>query len=222
MAAPEPDRLHDRGRAGLELVRRLAIGDAVLEHLADHLAAAVERRHGLEMLVLAVEHADAGRPVELVTGEDVEIAAEVLHVDVEMDGGLRAVDSTGMPRACARRTTSFTGTRVPSMFDMWVIATILVRGESSFSNSSMRKLPSSSTGAHLMHRALALAQEMPGHDVGMVLHDREHDLVARLDALAAERVGDQVDRLGGVAGEDDLLRCAAALRKARTFSRAPS
>jgi hypothetical protein len=55
------------------------------------------------------------------------------------------------------------------------------------------------------HRALPLAQEMPRHDVGMVLHDREHDLVARLDALAAERIGDEVDRLGGVAGEDDLL-----------------
>ena len=27
----EPDRLHDRWRAGLEPVRRLAIGDAVLE-----------------------------------------------------------------------------------------------------------------------------------------------------------------------------------------------
>ena len=55
------------------------------------------------------------------------------------------------------------------------------------------------------HRALALAQEMPRHDVGMVLHDREHDLVARLDALARERIGDEIDRLGGVAGEDDLL-----------------
>ena len=29
------------------------------------------------------------------------------------------------------------------------------------------------------HRAMPLAQEMPGHDVGVVLHDREHDLVAR-------------------------------------------
>ena len=28
------------------------------------------------------------------------------------------------------------------------------------------------------HRAMALPEEMPGHDVGMVLHDREHDLVA--------------------------------------------
>jgi hypothetical protein len=39
----------------------------------------------------------------------------------------------------------------------------------------------------------------------MVLHDGEHDLVTGLDALAAERVGDQIDRLGGVAGEDNLF-----------------
>ncbi len=88
----EPDRLHDRRRAGLEFVRRLAIGDAVLEHFADHLAAAVERRHGVEMLVFAVQHADPGRAVKLVAGEDVEIAIDVAHVDVEMHGALRAVD----------------------------------------------------------------------------------------------------------------------------------
>ena len=106
------------------------------------------------------------------------------------------------------------------MFDMWVIATILVRGERSFSNSSMRKLPSSSTGAHLMHGALALAQEMPRHDVGVVLHDREHDLVARLDALAAERIGDEVDRLGGVAREDDLLGALGVEEAAHLLARA--
>ena len=32
------------------------------------------------------------------------------------------------------------------------------------------------------HRALALAQEMPRHDVGMMLHDGENDFTARLDA----------------------------------------
>ena len=44
-------------------------------------------------------------------------------------------------------TTSLIGTAVPSTFHICVMATILVRGVSSFSNSSMRKLPSSSTGA---------------------------------------------------------------------------
>src|SRR6202043_2333151 len=43
---PQADRLHDRWRAGLELVRRLPIGDAVLEDLPDHLAAAVKRQIG--------------------------------------------------------------------------------------------------------------------------------------------------------------------------------
>ena len=70
------------------------------------------------------------------------------------------------------------------------------------------------------HRALALAQEMPGHDVGVMLHDREHDLVARLDALAPERVGDQVDGLGGVAGEDDLFRARRIEEGADVLARA--
>ena len=217
----EPDRLHDRRRAGLEPVRRLAIGDAILEHFADHLAAAVERRHRGELLVLAVEHADAGRPVELVAGEGIEIAADVLHVDVEMHRRLAPSTSTGMPRACASFTTSFTGTTVPSTFDMCVIATILVRGVEQLLELVDEEIAVVVDRRPFDHRALALAQEMPRHDVGVVLHDREHDLVAGLDALARERIGDEVDRLGGVAGEDDLLG-AAALRNARTFSRAPS
>ncbi len=70
------------------------------------------------------------------------------------------------------------------------------------------------------HRALALAQEMPGHDVGVMLHDREHDLVARLDALAPEGVGDEVDRLGGIAGEDDLLRPLGVEERPHLLARA--
>ena len=53
--------------------------------------------------------------------------------------------------------------------------------------------------------AVTLPEEMPGHDVGMVLHDREHDLVAGLDVRLAPGRRHEVDRLGGVAGEDDLF-----------------
>ena len=55
------------------------------------------------------------------------------------------------------------------------------------------------------HRAAPLAVVMPGHDVGMVLEDGEHDLVALPDPHAAERLRDEVDPLGRGAGEDDLL-----------------
>ena len=94
------------------------------------------------------------------------------------------------------------------MFDMCVIATILVRGVKQLLELVDEEIALLVHRRPFDHRALALAQEMPGHDVGVVLHDREHDLVARLDALARERIGDEVDRLGGVAGEDDLLGAA--------------
>ena len=55
------------------------------------------------------------------------------------------------------------------------------------------------------HRALTLAQEMPRHDVGVMLHDRKYDFIAGLDALAAESIGDEIDGLGGIASEDDLF-----------------
>ncbi len=44
----------------------------------------------------------------------------------------------------------------------------------------------------------------------MVLEVRDHHLVARLEARRHEAPGDQVDRLGGAAGEDDLLDLAGA------------
>ena len=46
---------------------------------------------------------------------------------------------------------------------------------------------------------------MPRHDVGVVLHDRNDDLVALADIRLTPGRRHQVDRLGGAAGENDLL-----------------
>ena len=86
--------------------------------------------------------------------------------------------STGMPRACAMRTTSLIGTTVPSTFDMCVMATIRVRWREQAFELVEQELAESGDRRPFEHAALALAVEMPGHDVGMVLHDGEHDLVA--------------------------------------------
>ena len=53
-------------------------------------------------------------------------------------------------------------------------------------------------------RALPLLQEIPGHDIGMVLHDGEHDLVALPDMRGAIGACNEVDGFRGIAGEDDL------------------
>ena len=66
--------------------------------------------------------------------------------------GVRCTPSitTLAPAAWAAAVMAVMSGIVPIAFDIWVSDTTLVRGEISFSNSSMRKLPSSSMGAHLI------------------------------------------------------------------------
>jgi hypothetical protein len=54
-------------------------------------------------------------------------------------------------------------------------------------------------------RAGTLTDELPRHDVGVVLHRRDQDLVAGLEKRQRKAVGDGVDRLRGAAGEDDFV-----------------
>ena len=89
--SPQPHGRDDCGRTRLELVRRLAISNRLFGYFADHLATAQERRQAVEPFALRVKRTDAGRTIELVTREDIEIAIEVLHVRREMHGALAAV-----------------------------------------------------------------------------------------------------------------------------------
>src|SRR6185503_12168764 len=88
----EPNRLHDRRRTRLESVRRLAVSDAILEHLMNHFATAVERWHPHKMLVLPVKSANTGRSIKLVCGYDIEIAVNVANIDVEVHRPLGTID----------------------------------------------------------------------------------------------------------------------------------
>ena len=90
-----------------------------------------------------------------------------------------------MPRACASLTTSLTGTMVPSAFDIWVIATSLGPRRQQLLEFVDQEIAFVVDRRPFDHGAMALPEEMPGHDVGMVLHDREHDLVALPDVRLA-------------------------------------
>ena len=61
-------------------------------------------------------------------------------------------------------------------------------------------------GHELEVGVLLLGEQLPGHEVGVVLHLGEHDRVRPADVPAAPGVGDEVDGLGRVADEDDLAR----------------
>ena len=76
-------------------------------------------------------------------------------------------------------------------------------------------------GDELEVGVLLLDEELPRDEVGVMLHLGQDDDVAARDVLAAPRIGDEVDRLRGIAGEDDLVgvgrvdefcdRCARSL-----------
>ena len=50
-------------------------------HETDHVAAALIRRHFFQQFRAAVQYSDPRRAKNLMTGEGVEIAIEILHVD---------------------------------------------------------------------------------------------------------------------------------------------
>ena len=86
--AMKADLLDDAGRPRLELHRRVGPGDRVARDLADHVAAAQEGAHLGLPLTPDIDPARSRRPVKLVPGDRVEIAADGLHVDRHVDGGL--------------------------------------------------------------------------------------------------------------------------------------
>ena len=58
--------------------------------------------------------------------------------------------------------------------------------------------------------AALVREHLPGHDVRVVLHLGDHDLVAGADVGAAPALRDQVDALGGATDEDELVRMLGA------------
>ncbi len=197
----KPHALGDRRGAGLELPGQLVPGRGVELHLRDHVAAAEERPHRLEQLATAVQHADAGRPERLVTGPDVEVRAELGHVRPGICGtACEASTSVSAPAARARAAISATGLIVPSTFETCANATSFTRPPASSCVELVeRELALVGHGQVAQLGARLLAQELPGHDVRVVLHVRDHHLVAGRDVLAPPRVRHEVDRLGRVA-----------------------
>ena len=72
---------------------------------------------------------------------------------------------------------------------------------------------------HTQACALLLAEDLPRHDVRVMLHLGDDDLVAGADVRAAVGLGDEVDGLGRAADEDDLLRVGRVEEPPDRFAR---
>ena len=202
----ESDGLGNGGRAGLEAVGgglEFAVGEA---DAGNHFAPAVEGFHGREDVPSAPKDADPGRAAHFVAGERQKIAAEFAHVEREVAGALRRINQRsdpGQPRPGAE----FGGgiDRAERVRDVNEGENFHRAGEEFVKVRQIEE----SIGSHRDEAqacAFAFGQELPRHEVAVMLHLGEENDVARAHMGVAPGAGHQVDALGRAAGEDDLVR----------------
>ena len=174
-----------------------------IETDGDHVPAAEERRHRLEDLRAAVQHADAGRAVDLVAGPDVEVGVDLADVDRDLRDRLRAVDADD--RTGGVRARDDVGDRVDRAGGVRDVAD---RDELDRAGREMAveivelKDALVVDADDLEVRADLLAEHVPRHEVRVMLHLRHDDGVAGADVRAPPRVRDEVHGLGRVLRED--------------------
>ena len=206
----EAQHVGHRGGAGLELEGQHVVGGTLELDVGNHLAAAVVGRHGVEQLLFAIEHAYAHGAVHLVRREAVEVAAEGLHVDGCVCHCLRAVDKHG--DAVRVGYACHVGHGVDGaegVAHMGGCHEACARGEELAVGLDVEH-PFVAVGHKAQHGFVVLGGELPWHEVGVVLHGGNNNLVALAQRHLRERGGNEVDALGGAPREDDLARFGGA------------
>ena len=203
----QADRFDDGGRAGLELRGHRRPFGFLEGDVADHVAATEHRRHAVKQFKPRPQHADAGRAVQLVAGEAVEVATDRLHIDAPVHRGLRAVEQHLRTMRVGERDDAFDrrngAEHVRHMRDG--DEADLAIGKLGLKVVHV-EFAAVGDAADAKFVALVVAQHLPRDDVGVVFKFADQHRLAGLHHAAAPAMGDEVHRLGAVAGEDDLAR----------------
>ena len=195
--------IHKVGGTGLELERQFGIGGLLEAHMRDHLPSPLVGRHLLKPPLLAVKHTYTRRAIHLVAREGVEIGVKIAHVHLHVRGGLRAVHKHWHTHGVGIAHHLLYGVHCAEH-----IGDMAYRHQTGALAEQIAVLleVKASVGMHRHHTqpyALARAEKLPGHYVGVVLHDGEYYLVAVLHE-APETRGHEVYPLSGAAGENNL------------------
>ncbi len=177
----------------------------------DHVAAAQEGGHGLKDGAAGPEDADAGGSQHFVAGKGQEVGINGADVDRQVGHALGAVDQeqgAGGVNPAGDVGDGVDGAQdVGHAGDAHELDPLAVGGQQAI--QIVEEQPALGVEAdELEPSAGGLGQELPGDEVGVVLHLGQDDDVVLADVGPAPGVGDQVDGLGGVADKDDFARAA--------------
>jgi len=141
-----------------------------------------------------------------VAGEGVEVAIERGHVERHARGGLAAIKQK-LRTYVVRERGGAGGIQngAQDIGNMGESDEFVALGQNRFGCVKI-DAPVGGERAHIDVRADPFCQHLPGNDVAVVLKHGEQDAVARADIGLTPSVGDQIDRLGRAAHEDDFVR----------------
>ena len=196
----QPEAADEVRRPGLKLIGQVGVRGVVKGDVVDHLPAALIGRYPLQPLPLAVEDADAGRAVDLVPAESEEVAVPRLHVYRPMGDGLSGIDEAGDTVSVSY--VDDLAHRIDGAEDVGEGGDshhFRPRGEELL----VRLHIELSLIANRDHAELG-ALELPGDDIGVVLHRGDDHFVTRLHKCSAVGVRHGIDAVGGASREDHL------------------
>ena len=180
-------------------------GTGALWARREHLAAAEERRHLRQQFAPRPQRAGAGGAAHLVAGQRVEIAAERRHVHRPVRHGLRAVDDgddAAPPRFAA--DLAHRVDRAQHVADVGEAEQLHLAGHRRVQRVEVERSVGQEFG-DADRRAGAFGDELPRHDVGVVLHPREQDDVAGLQSRQRPRIRDEIERKSSTAAQHQLV-----------------
>ena len=215
----QPRRTADVLRARLELRGKFGIRGFLLAHIVDHIPTEEERRHCIEYVIFAVEDTDPHRRKHLVSRECEEVRVHRLHIHRNVRHALRAVHDDDRPDrmgAVGNRTYIVDETehiRYMCHGDNLRLFRDLLR------DIRRREVPVLRKVDVLQHRTARLCNELPRHDVAVMLRDRDDDLIALADIRTPIAVRDEVQCLRRILREDDLLGTRRADELLRPYTR---
>ena len=205
----EGDGVGDVGRAGFvalggRLPVRAFVGDR-----DDHAAAGFIGGELIEERAATVKDADAGGAAHFVAREDEEVTAERLDVDGGVADGLGGVDQgDGADGAGAAAEQGGVVDRAEGVGDVGEGDELHGRGEQRVERGGVEStLGIGAEHGNVFQRgAGGLGGLLPRDEVGVVLHLGGEDDVAGLEVGVGPAAGDNIDALGGPAGENDFGR----------------
>lgn len=203
----EADGVGDVGRAGFVALGGGFPRGAFVGDVDDDAAAGLVRRHRIQKLATSVENADAGGAGHLVSAEGEEVAADGLDVDRLVSDGLRGVDEReGADGAGLGAERGGVVEDAEGVGEVGEGEELHLRGEEFFQGVEVEAEfgVGAEDGDVFERRAGAEGELLPRDEIGVVLHLGGEDDVAGLEVGVAPGGGDEIDGLGGAAGEDDL------------------